>query len=419
VTRQHTNRRGGLLRQRDFRLLWIGETISGAGNAMAVIGVPLLAVTVLHASTFAVSALTAAAYLPWLLIGLPAGAWVDRLPARPLMIACDVLSVLLYASLPVAAWLGLLSIGQLGAVALLTGAVSVLFTTAYQVLLPSLVATHELAEGNARLQGGAQVAAIAGRGLAGVAAQAVGAATALLFNAASFAVSAACLLRISTAPPDRKGEREGRRLTTIRAETWQGIQYVAGDPYLRRFTLYGGIANLAYTGNTALVLLFLVRVVRLDPAAVGLLIATAGIGGVLGTLAAGPLIRTLGSARALVASALCTGLASLLIPLSAAGPRLACFVIGSAAVSAGLAIGNVIFGSFRQAYCPPSMLGRVSASMSFFLKGTIPLGGVLAGVLGTVLGIRNGLWADLAIFAASALLLLTREIRSARDLGDW
>lgn len=142
MTRQHANRRGGLLRQRDFRLLWIGETISGAGNAMAVIGVPLLAVTVLHASTFAVSALTAAAYLPWLLIGLPAGAWVDRLPARPLMIACDVLSVLLYASLPVAAWLGLLSIGQLGAVALLAGAVSVLFTTAYQVLLPSLVATH-------------------------------------------------------------------------------------------------------------------------------------------------------------------------------------------------------------------------------------------------------------------------------------
>jgi MFS family permease len=405
-----------LSRKPDFRLLWIGETISAAGNAMAVIGIPLLAVTVLHAGAFAVSALTAAAYLPWLLIGLPAGVWVDRIPARPLMITCDLLSALLYASLPISAWLGLLSIGQLLAVALLAGAVNVFFATAYQVLLPSLVAADELAAGNAQLQAGAQVAAITGRGLAGVAAQAAGAATALLLNAASFGVSAVCLLRIRTAPPARKRERnrERERTTTVRAETWQGLRYLAADPYLRRFTLYGGIANLAYTGNLALVVLFLVRVVRLDPAAVGLLMATSGAGGVLGTLAASPLARALGSARTLVATGLATGLVSLLIPLSAPGPRLACYVAGSAAVSAGLAVGNVILRSFRQAYCPPAMLGRVTASMGFFLMGTIPLGSLLAGALGTVLGIRDGLWAVLAVFAASPLLLLTR----VRDLPN-
>ena len=193
---------GGVLRQRNFRLLWTGESVSELGDAMAVVGVPLLAVAVLHASTFAVAALTAAAYLPWLVIGLPAGAWVDRLPARPLMITCDVASALLYASLPAAAWLHILTIGQVLVVTLLAGAASVFFATAYQVYLPSLVTAADLVEGNAKLQGSAEVAQIGGRAAAGLAAQAVGDAAALLFNSASFLVSAGCLLSIrSTTSP--------------------------------------------------------------------------------------------------------------------------------------------------------------------------------------------------------------------------
>jgi MFS family permease len=131
---------GGLLRQRSFRLLWTGETISQLGNAMALVGVPLVAVTVLHASTFAVGVLAAAAWLPWLVIGLPAGAWVDRWPARRVMIACDVISAGLYASVPITAWAGALTTGLLIAVQLAGGAASVLFMTAYQVYLPSIVA---------------------------------------------------------------------------------------------------------------------------------------------------------------------------------------------------------------------------------------------------------------------------------------
>jgi hypothetical protein len=411
-------RRGGLLWHRNFRLLWIGETISGAGSSMAAIGVPLLAVTVLKASTFAVSALTAAAYLPWLLIGLPVGAWVDRLATRPLMIACDLISALLYASLPVAAWLGVLDTGQVVAVALLAGAANVFFATAYQVYLPSLVTPAELVEGNAKLQGGAQVASIGGRGLAGLAAEAIGAAPALLFNSASFLVSAACLLRIrppaKPAAPDPPAEppRRGR----LHEQTWEGIRFVARDPYLRFFTIYAAVSNLAYAGNLALVVVFLVRVVGLSSAAVGVLTATSGLGGLLGALVARRLTRVLGTARTLLLTTLGSGLTSLLIPLTAKGPRIACYVAGSALVAGGIVIGNVILGSFRQAYCPPAMLGRVTASMRFLTFGAIPLGALLAGALGTVLGIRNGLWAVLAIFAASGLFLLSRDIRTARDL---
>jgi predicted MFS family arabinose efflux permease len=411
-------RRGGLLWHRNFRLLWIGETISGAGSSMAAIGVPLLAVTVLKASTFAVSALTAAAYLPWLVIGLPVGAWVDRLATRPLMIACDLISALLYASLPVAAWLGVLDTGQVVAVALLAGAANVFFATAYQVYLPSLVTPAELVEGNAKLQGGAQVASIGGRGLAGLAAEAIGAAPALLFNSASFLVSAACLLRIrppaKPAAPDPPAEppRRGR----LHEQTWEGIRFVARDPYLRFFTIYAAVSNLAYAGNLALVVVFLVRVVGLSSAAVGALTATSGLGGLLGALVARRLTRVLGTARTLLLTTLGSGLTSLLIPLTAKGPRIACYVAGSALVAGGIVIGNVILGSFRQAYCPPAMLGRVTASMRFLTFGAIPLGALLAGALGTALGVRDGLWVDLALFAASGLFLLTRDIRTARDL---
>jgi MFS family permease len=411
----------GLLRQRNFRLLWTGETVSTAGNAMAAVSVPLLAVTVLHASTFAVAALTAAAYLPWLVIGLPAGAWVDRLPARPLMITCDVISALLFASLPVAAWTGTLSIPLVVAVALLAGAVNVFFATAYQVYLPSLVTRAELVEGNAKLQAGLSVASIAGRGAVGLA-QAVGAAPALLFNAGSFLVSAACLLRIH--PPDRapagpnvpEPAPEPEVRSTVRAEVAQGVRWVARDPYFRPLTLYAAMSNLAYSGNLALVVVFLVRVVGLGSLAVGLVTATGGIGGLAGALAAGRLARTFGSARTLVLVNLGSGLFSLLIPLTARGPRIACYVIGSVVVSGGIIATNVIAASFRQEYCPPSMLGRATASMRLVSFGAVPLGALLAGALGTALGVRNGLWVDLALYAASGSLLLTRRIRTARDL---
>jgi hypothetical protein len=380
---------------------------------MAAIGVPLLAVTVLRASTFAVAALTAAAYLPWLVIGLPAGAWVDRLPVRPLMIACDVISALLYASLPAAAWIGVLTTGQAAAVALLAGTANVLFATAYQVFLPSLVTAGELMEGNAKLQGSASVATISGRSAAGLAAEAVGAATALLFNAGSFLVSAACLVRIHTDVAAHHPEARG---TTVRAEISQGARFIAGDPYLRPLTIYAAAANLTYSGSTSLLVVFLVRAAGFGSAAIGLLLATSSIGGVLGAVITGRLTRRLGTARALQLSALTAGLSGLLIPLTGTGPRAACYVAGSAVASGAIAVGNIVAGSFLQAYCPRPMLGRITASMRFLGFGAIPLGALLAGGLGTGLGTRNALWVILALYALSWTLLLTPALLANRNL---
>jgi predicted MFS family arabinose efflux permease len=405
-------RAGGLLWQRNFRLLWTGETISGTGSSMAVIGVPLLAVAVLHASTLAVSALTAAAYLPWLLVGLPAGAWVDRMAPRPLMVGCDVISAVAFASLPVAAWLGVLTMAQVLLVAMLAGAASVFFSTAYTVYLPDLVAAGDLMEGNAKLQGSVSVSSICGRSLAGLAAQALGYATALLFNAGSFLVSAACLLSIRAAgPPQEPAPR-----STIRAEISAGTRLIWQDPLLRLTVLFATMVNLAYAGTTALNVLFLYRVVGFSPAAVGLLMTGTGAGGIVGALGARRLAERIGTARTLLASTLGAGLFGLLIPLTAAGPRAALFVVGSAVVGAGITGGNIVLASFRQAYVPPRLLGRVTATQRFVGYGVIPLGSLAAGALGTALGVRDALWICYVYFAACGLLSLMPAIQANRDL---
>jgi MFS family permease len=181
-------------------------------------------------------------------------------------------------------------------------------------------------------------------------------------------------------------------------------------------TLYAAVANLAYTGNLALVVVFLVRVVGLGSAAVGLLLAAGGIGGVLGALMAPRLTRALGTARTLVLASLGAGLSGLLIPLTGPGIRLACYLAGSALIAGGISVSNVVAGSFRQEYCPPAMLGRAAASMRFLAYGMIPLGALVAGALGTALGVRNALWIVQVIFAVSALFLLTPRIRGARQL---
>lgn len=405
-------RRGGLLRHRNFRLLWTGETTSVAGDSLANVLVPLLAATVLQASTFDVAALTAAAYLPWLVIGLPAGAWVDRWPRRPLMIACDVVSALVFASVPLAAWLGLLTFAQVAAVVLLAGAADVFFETAYQAYLPAIVNSGDLVEGNAKMQGSAAAARIGGRGPAGFLAQAVGAASALLLNAASFGVSAVCLARIR----DRGADRPGTRVTTtIRAEVAQGIRFVAGDPYLRPVAAYAVSGNFAYSGYQSLAVLFLVRSAGFSPAATGALLAAASAGGVAGALVTRRLSLRIGGARVLLLSAAANA-AGLLIPLAHPGGRVLWYVAGAIVVNAGILAGNITVGAFRQGYCPPELLGRVITSMRFLGFGAIPVGALLAGALGTAFGVRDALWMFLAANVLTGVFLCTPTLRTARDL---
>jgi predicted MFS family arabinose efflux permease len=406
-------RRGGLFRHRDFRLLWIGQTTSKVGSSVTSVALPLVAVATLGASTLQVALLAAAVWLPWLVVGLPAGAWVDRLPRRPVMMACDLVSLLFFLSVPVAAWLGVLTIGQLLVVALGAGTAAVFFQTAYQVYLPSLLARDRVAEGNAKLLGSESAAHIAGPGLAGLVAQLSGAVTALLLDAASFAVSAVCLLAIRTPEPRPAG---ARRAGTLRREIGEGVRFVARDPYLRTLTVFGALSNLGLMGYQAILVVFLIRDIGVGSAAVGGLVAAMDLGGVIGAVLATRIARRFGTARGLILAELGAAPFGLLIPLARPGAGLAPLVAGGIIISAGVAVGNVLKGSFRQTYPPHHLLGRVTVSMQLLNYGTIPLGAVLGGVLGTALGLRPAMWIIVGVLALTGLVLLTGPIRRERDL---
>ncbi|WP_433386544.1 MFS transporter [Micromonospora sp. KLBMP9576] len=404
---------GGLLRHRNFRLLWAGHTASAVGSNVTAVALPLVAVTVLDASTFVVAVLTAAAWLPWLLVGLPAGAWVDRVPRRPVMIVCDLAAALLFLSVPAAAALGILTVTQLLLVALGAGLARVFFETADQVYLPVLLRPEQVPEGNAKLQATQTASYVLGPGLAGVIAQLVGAVTALLLDALSFLFSAACLLRIRAVEP--RPEPAGRA-RSLRREIGEGIRFVARDPYLRVLTAFGAASNIGLIGYQAVLVVFLVREARLAPASVGALVAAMSLGGILGALSATTLGRRLGSARALLLAAALTGPPALLIPFAGPGGRLALPAIGGMLVSLGVAIGNVLKGSFRQTYTPHHLLGRVTVSMHMLNYGTIPLAAVLAGTVGATYGVGTAIAVMTGWLALTPLLMLIGPLRRRRDL---
>lgn len=405
--------RGGLFWHRDFRLLWIGQTTSTLGSSVTSVALPLVAVATLDASTFQVALLSAAAWLPWLLIGLPVGAWVDRVPRRPVMIACDLAALLLFLSVPVLAWLGWLTIGHLLAVALSAGTASVVFQTAFQVYLPSLLDRDQVAEGNAKMQATEAAAHVGGPGVAGLVTQLAGAATALLVDAVSFLASALCLLSIRAREP--RPER-ARQDGTLRQEIGEGIRFVARDPYLRVLTVFGAVSNIGLIGYQSILVVFLVREVGVSPGVVGGLAAAAAMGGVLGATLATALARRFGSARSLLIAELGAAPFGLLIPLTTPGAGLALTVAGGFVVGAGVAVGNVLKGSFRQTYTPRGLLGRVTVSMQMVNYGTIPLGAVLGGALGTALGLRPAMWAIMTGLALTGLILLAGPLRQHRDL---
>jgi MFS family permease len=403
--------RAGLLARRDFRLLWTGETTSCLGSSIGGVGLPLVALSVLHASVLAVSALTAAAWLPWVLIGLPAGAWVDRLPRRPVMIAADVVSAAAFGSVPVAAWCGALTTVQLMFAALAGGTASVFFKTAYRAFLPALLAGDDLLEGNAKLQGSEQVGNVAGPGAAGVIARAAGAVCGVLADAASFAVSAICLSRIRVAEPTRAPRRRN-----LRREIGEGLAIVVRDPLLRASAIYGCLSNLTLVGYQAVLVVFLIRIVGLSAGAAGALIAVTSLGGVLGALLARPAARRFGTARVVFYGRTLLTPACLLIPLADRGPGLALFALGSVTMVSAIVAGNVIWAGWLQSYYPGKLLGRVSTSVQVFNYGSIPLGAVTAGALASHLGVRAAVWIMLSGLVLSVLVLLTSPLRHLRDL---
>jgi MFS family permease len=405
--------RWGVLGRRDFRLLWIGETTSGVGNGITTVALPLVAVLALRADALEVGLLAAAVWLPWLIVGLPAGAWVDRLPRRPIMIVCNLVSAAVYASVPVAGWLDRLTMAHLFIAGLACGTCAVFFNTACHAYVPTVLGRHDLADGNAKLEVSEAGTLVLGRSAAGFVAQAVGATVGLLLDALTFLVSTVCLLGIRTREP--KPGRPAEATSLIR-EIVVGLRFLSHDPYLRPIVLYGATLNLLLMGYQAVQVIFLVRTIGVSAGSVGVLVMSSSLGAILGALIATRLCRRWGTARTMVATQVLACPFALLLPLTTPGVGLLLFATGAFVLGAGIAVCNVVVGTFRQSYCPPHFLGRVSSAAMTTNQGAIAIGSALGGILGSTIGIRPTMWAMTIPLALTWLLLVLSPAGKARDL---
>jgi MFS family permease len=408
-------RAGGLLRTRNFGLFWVGESISGFGSAITTVALPLVAVSTLRASTGMVALLTAATWMPWVLIGLPAGTWVDRWPRRRTLLTADLVSAAVLAAVPVAAWAGILTVEILLAAALIAGTSSVFFSLAFNAYLPHLLTPDDRLEGNARLQTSAQAAQVAGPGLGGLLAQLAGAVCGLLADALTFLVSAACLASLRTGPEPRPA-RAGR--PHMIRQIAEGLEPWRHGGFLLPMLAVAATMNFGMMGVFALRIVFLVRTAGAAPGTVGVLISLGSLGGLLGAALARRAVTRFGSARTYLTVTIATAPFMLLLPASGHGWQLLMFPAGSFVVLAGLAMAGVITFTFRANYIPPNLLGRVTAATGFVVSGTAPLGAATAGALATAFGIRAALWALAALFAVPPLFLLATSLRTTRDFPD-
>ena len=404
------------LRGRDFRLLWTGQSISKTGSAVTTFALPLVVVRTLGADTLMMGVLNAVIWLPWLVVGLHAGAWADRRSKRPLMIGCELASAILIVSIPVLAAFNALTMWYVLVIAFAAGCSNVLFTAAYNAFVPLVVSEGELMAANTRLMGSEQAANIAGPGIGGLITQFSSAVLGLLVDAASFVVCAACLWSIrAREPSDRPVAQPERPRTSFLADIRAGISFLARDPYLRVLTGNSASANLFLSGIQALVVVFLVRGEGLSPWVVGATTITISVGGLLGAVAAPRISRRLGSARTLLTVTVADGFL-LLFPLADRSGLLVLALAGVLVWATGVVVGNVIAGSFRQAYCPPGMRGRVAMTSRFISFGIWPIGSLLGGALGTVFDVRTALFILAAGNTLSGIWLFIGPLKRSAEL---
>jgi MFS family permease len=404
----------GLFRHRDFVLLWSGQSVSELGSSVTYLALPLVAVLVLHASAIEVSLVTAATSVAWLLVGLPAGVWVDRLPRRALLIATDAGRALLMASLPVAWLLHVLTIGHLIGVAFGIGLLGMLFDIGYPAYLPAVLDGRSLVAGNSALSASESAANVVGPSLGGVLVQALGAPVALLVDAASFVASAAslALIRVRGLPV---GQGPRRRLA---AEIAEGFRYLLAHPLARTVAVNGMIANFTITGYQAVIVLFLARQVGLAPGVIGVLFTLGAVGGLAGSFAAAPLARLVGDARVMWGGALVIAAGGPLVPLTTRGTGIIWYVAGTLLMNLGIVAFNVCVRAAMQAAAPDAMRGRVIATVRLFTRGVSPVGALAGGALAGSLTPRSALVILVALLALPPVWLLLSPVAKVRDVAQ-
>jgi MFS family permease len=402
----------GLLRDHGFRNLFAAVTIAAFGQRITAVAIPFVAVVSLHATEFEVGLLNALATGAIVVLGLPAGAWVDRMRRRHVLVFNDLARSAVLVSIPVAWWLGGLSMWQLYVISIVVGICTIFFDIASQSFLPDLVGRANIVEANSKQEGVRQTAALGGPALAGQVVAWLSAPVSVLITSVALAVSALFTMRIR----HRETKVPRRPDASLRREIGEGLRFVVGNRLLRSMAASTAWSNLCSGGYFALNLVFMVRVLDLSPELVGLLLSAGGVGGLIGALTARRVAAWVGQGPAMWLAFLLSAPFSLVLPLSGADWRLWLVALSSLIAAGLISVFNITLISARQQMAPDALQGRVNATMRFLNWFTLPFGSLLGGALGGWLGSRQAL-VVLAVAGCLAFLpIFLSPLRTMREL---
>jgi MFS family permease len=399
-----------LLRDAVYRRLWTSILISSFGGQVTMLALPLTAAVLLQATPTQMGLLTAMEMLPFALLSLPSGVWLDRVRKLPVYVLGEVVIAIAVASVPLAWWAGWLSMPWLYAVGFLIGCVYTVAGSAAQIVLTQVVARDRLVEAHAKNALASSGAEVAGPGLAGLLIKLVGAPLALLADAVLVLFSAAILRGVRV---------HERRDAAMRRHFWQdlktGLRFVISQRLLLTLAVLVGLWQMSHHAAMVVQILFATRQLGLSEQGVGLCYVGLGVGTVLASVLGHRISEHLGPGRALTAGLAITALGWLLLaaaPLSAWG--VAAFAGMLVMFGFGAVLVFITFLSLRQAVTPEPLLGRMTSTMRWMTVLPAGPGALLGGWLGEHVSLRASL-AFAGCLALGAALLATR-LAVIRDL---
>lgn len=399
--------------------LWAGQTVSKLGSVVTRTALPLVALLVLGAGPREIAILVISQSLSVLLVGLVAGAWVDRLRRRPLLIATDVIRAGLLFSIPIAQATSALRIEQLYVVAFLEGCLATLFSSAYPAYVPSLIGIERVVEGNSKLATSASIAEVGGPGLAGALVQLVSAPFAILVDALSYVVSAISLLLISAPEPARPARETTSRIVH---EIVEGLSAVARHPVVLPLAARSIIGHLAGAFYGVLYSIYLLETLHLDPFLLGIVISAGGVGSLVGSLFASRIVRAIGLGPAVIWMAAGASTIGVLTPLAQGPLFLATLMVFlPQLIGDGLqTIEGVAEISLVQGLIPDRILGRANATLETISHGiAYPIGALGAAWIADAIGVRGAIAFGWAGMAVSILLLVFSPLPRVRTPESW
>ncbi|HEY8643389.1 MAG TPA: MFS transporter [Candidatus Dormibacteraeota bacterium] len=394
-----------------FRWYWVGQSVSLFGDQITTVALPLVAVLFLHATPADMGYLVAAAWLPYLLFALQAGALVDRHGHRRLvMIGADLGRAALLLTVPAAAALHQLTLIQVFAVIFLNGMLSVFFNVSSATLFVSMVRREDYVSGQSLLAGSRAFSFVGGPAVAGFLVQAFSGPIALVVDAASFLFSALTLGRIRPAEPPAARPQPGHFMS--------GMRFILGTPTMRSSLAATATINLFQLSYSALAILYLVRYLHISAGLLGVILGIGSIGGLVGSVVAGRLGRRIGVGPAYLAGCVIFTAPLVLTPL-AGGPQaliMAMLLAAGFGAGFGVMVLDINVGAIFAALIPNRLRSRVSGAYTVVNYGVRPIGSVLGGVVASAIGVRQTLFIVTIAAMGGVLFLLPSPLRRMRDL---